>query len=573
MNRIHSFTSVIIRFSSLTLILALTLSLFSGCSGVMVTPVAPNPQELQTDVPQEILTEPSAVSDNTAEEAASGPSVPSDEGSANISYPITEEPVSLSFISTLMPNIADYLSDYNDNPYFLYLEEQTGVHIDWRLFSGSVKEEQYKLIFAAEDYSDLMFEMLSVYTGGAAAAIENEVILDLEPLLAANAPDYYALISDPANEDIRRYITLDDGSIAAVWGFSNINAPLSGTTIRKDWLDDLGEDIPVTYDDWTRILNRFKNEKGAESPLFLLSTVGNGIGGIDEFSDGFDVQAEWYVIDGEVRYGLAQDKYRGYLSLLHSWYEDGLISSDFTSYVDSSEANSLVSSGQVGLLRAGANDYKNLTAAATEEGFQLAGIPKPVEQAGDTLHFGDTRLVNKAVSITTACQTPELALQWLNYIYTEDGIVTSNYGVEGQAFEYDANGDPQYTDLIKNNPDGLTEQQARWLYCGTPLPLYSLEERNFGSYSEEGLTAITETWLSGVDSAHVYYGDLTAEESEEYSAIYSDIQTYIDENVVSFVTGNRSLDEYPEFQATLEKMGLSKALALKQAAYDRYANR
>jgi putative aldouronate transport system substrate-binding protein len=566
-----------VRITALVLVFVLLVGLFVGFrrKSAASTETASS-QETATSQETAAAQETAASQEASAEasqEALDPASVSETSVPGSVTYPLTEEPTSLSFTATIMPNVASYLSDFNDDPFFTYLEEQTGVHIDWKVISGSAKAEQYQLIFASEDYTDLIYEMLSVYTGGASAAIDDGVILDVEPLLQDYAPDYYALITDPENEDILKEITLDDGGIAGVWGFSDINAVLSGTTIRKDWLDDLGEDVPVTYDDWTRILTEFKTEEGADTPLFLMGNSTTGNGGIDEFSDGFGVQADWYVEDGQVHYGLEEDGYRDYLSLLHQWYTDGLISTDFTTYADASEINALFSSGAVGLGRAGANDYLNITAAAEDDNFQLQGIAKPVAEEGDTLHFADTRLVNKATSVTTSCEDPELALEWLNYIYTEDGIITSNYGVEDLSFVYDENGDPQYTDLIKANEEGLTEQQARWIYCGTVLPLYSIEERNFDSYSEEALEAITGTWLTSGDSDYVYHGELTAEESEEFSAVYSDIETYVEETILQFVTGEKSLDEYDEVRETLNSMGLETCLELKQAAYDRYVNR
>ncbi len=40
-------------------------------------------------------------------------------------------------------------------------------------------------------------------------------------------------------------------------------SPYAGLMIRKDWLDELGLEIPVTYDDWEIVLTKFKEEKGA----------------------------------------------------------------------------------------------------------------------------------------------------------------------------------------------------------------------------------------------------------------------------------------------------------------------
>ena len=67
------------------------------------------------------------------------------------------------------------------------------------------------------------------------------------------------------------------------------------------------------------------------------------------------------------------------------------------------------------------------------------------------------------------------------------------------------------------------------------------------------------------------YGlSLTAEESEAYSSPYNDIKTYVEENVPLFIRGDRSLDEWDDFVATLYQFGLQDCIDIYQAAFDRY---
>lgn len=40
----------------------------------------------------------------------------------------------------------------------------------------------------------------------------------------------------------------------------------------------------------------------------------------------------------------------------------------------------------------------------------------------------------------------------------------ANWGVEGVTYEVDANGNKQYTDLIVNNPEGMTATLAQFRY-------------------------------------------------------------------------------------------------------------
>lgn len=50
-----------------------------------------------------------------------------------------------------------------------------------------------------------------------------------------------------------------------------------------------------------------------------------------------------------------------------------------------------------------------------------------------------------------------------------------------------------------------------------------------------------------------------------------DIQTYVDEMAVAFVTGTTPLSEYDAYVDALNKMNLQDLLKVKQAQWDRYA--
>ena len=63
---------------------------------------------------------------------------------------------------------------------------------------------------------------------------------------------------------------------------------------------------------------------------------------------------------------------------------------------------------------------------------------------------------------------------------------------------------------------------------------------------------------------------MNVDESQEYTDLYADIETYQDENIVKFVVGDKSLDEFDDFVATLKQMGIERCVELEQAAYDRY---
>ena len=68
---------------------------------------------------------------------------------------------------------------------------------------------------------------------------------------------------------------------------------------------------------------------------------------------------------------------------------------------------------------------------------------------------------------------PELVAEFLNYGYTEEGHMLYNFGIENISYVME-DGYPRYTELITNNPDGLTMQYAMSQYMASAYGLASI---------------------------------------------------------------------------------------------------
>ena len=64
--------------------------------------------------------------------------------------------------------------------------------------------------------------------------------------------------------------------------------------------------------------------------------------------------------------------------------------------------------------------------------------------------------INGKLFITTACEEPEVAMQYVNYCYTAPGKDLVAFGVEDLTYTKDADGKIAYTDLMTKNPDGMS---------------------------------------------------------------------------------------------------------------------
>ena len=172
----------------------------------------------------------------------------------------------------------------------------------------------------------------------------------------------------------------------------------------------------------------------------------------------------------------------------------------------------------------------------------------------------------------------------LNYAYTEEGMLYWNYGDEGVSWEYDEDGVPQFTSLVKDDPDTdpMTKYNgATWGSCciqATNL-LYqknsqtAIDANNTWFYideDEEKNREITSGWRYPVGIS------FTTEESDKLDEISQNIPTFVNESYASFLTGANDINDdavWEQYQKDLESYNLSEILEIRQAAYDRYLAR
>lgn len=99
------------------------------------------------------------------------------------------------------------------------------------------------------------------------------------------------------------------GHQAAIYGFQTDDGriPKFGPVIRRDWLDDLGLDVPVTVDDYHDVLKAFQEKKGATSPYGLaadgVTTPGDMQNAYGIIVPSTNDMNGFYQMDGQVHFG------------------------------------------------------------------------------------------------------------------------------------------------------------------------------------------------------------------------------------------------------------------------------
>ncbi len=509
---------------------------------------------------------PSASEDSTASAEAGELTLPLTEDTETISVWMINDPTAM----------AKNGGDYNNNPYYKELEARTNVHIDWQVPAAQTESEQFNLLFTSGNLPDVMYynptQNVS-YKDGLDAAVDDGYFLDLTDLLPKYAPHYLEAI-EKSSENVKKAAVTDEGRYVQIYSILQTPQPsYFGYVVRQDWLDECGLSTPETFDDWENMLKTFKEKYGATAPLSTVPTwlwnLGTGMG-VYNITD-------FYQEDGKVKQALLDEpeKVREFLTLMNKWYTEGLIDPDFASETNFWGNSVLVSNDSTGVT---CTMYTIPSAAflpsMNDEDAAFSALKVPVKNQGDTVMSG--YVVPDATSswvISADCKNPELVLKWIDYMYTEEGARFGNYGVEGETYTMSDDGKPVYTDVISSNPDGLSYDEAMRLYTYEPSwpGVYYDWERELQFVSEKDFQ-MCNVW-NDFDHEATYYpsfASLNLEENAEYSDIFSDLSTYIQENLLSFVTGSKSLDEFDDFIATVNSMNLSRVVELKQSALDRF---
>lgn len=515
---------------------------------------------------------------SSASSSAAGSSTAADSANAateEFSYPMSGK--ELTYWCELNTNVSANYTNMGDTPFGQGLMERTGVTITYLHPPTGQLDEQFNLILADGDLPDIMEYTWQSYPGGPQKAIEDGNILALNDIIDQYCPNLKAYLE--AHPDVDRQCKTDEGNyymFPFVRGDDSLRVS-TGLMIRQDWLNDLGLEMPTTIDEWHDVLTAFKTEKGATAP-FAFEYTTPSLRNNWPFMSAYNTTAEFYVgDDGKIHYGPAEENYKEFLATMNQWYKEGLLDPDMpTAQLDQVSAKMTSGASGASLGWIGSRMGVWTTAAKeTDPNYDLEAAPVPTLNKGETAKMGpmDNVVVNNGgAAITTRCKDIEAAARLLDWAYSDEGHMYYNFGTEGESYTME-NGEPVYTDLILNNPDGLPIAQAMSGYIRGNYNGPFVQDVRYAQqyYTMDCQKKAQATWTVPEASEHVLPPITPSSgESEEFSAIMNEINTYRDEMTLKFILGTESLDNFDKFVDTMNQMNLKRAIEIENSALDRY---
>lgn len=543
--------------STISLLLSLTIlsTMLQGCSSSSTTTTA----AAVTSSEKTENTETTKLEENKPEYPETG------------TYPIPgADGITLTYWRPWTSGISQYFNDYGETPVYQAIAERTGVNIEFIHPTIGEEKNQFNLMVASGQFPDIMTQgnmsVLEYYPGGPVASVEDGLCIDLTPYLQEYAPDFYNVIT--SNESLYRDITDNDGKISAFTTIKDLTPSWVRPVIRTEDLDKYADGkIPETLDEYEVIFEKMKAD--GKTGIIIEANGYNSL-----LMQSFDVAQGLHLdSNGQVVFGQTQSGFKQYLELLRNWYEKGYLYKDFMTLTKVGDRDTVFYEGDVCFyIRAVGVIYSN----SLTNDYKWNALPFPRVEKGQSLHMdapASTLLENAPTSVSTTCKYPEIAIQYLNYLYCEEGAELANWGVP-EAWD-EVNGERIYNDYMMKNEDyGIaTTRMILRLHTGIP----KLGEADVicdpETIKDETVLAYRNMYSDDttIDCSMVLPNiRLTPEENAERAKILTDINTYTDEMVLKFITGAVPMSDWDSYVAQIESMNVARAVELTQTAYENY---
>ncbi len=502
----------------------------------------------------------------------------------NGSYPIVEEPVTLSVLAPA----STYVEDYSTNDFTKYYEKKTNVKIDWQIISGELAQK-LNVIVASGNYPDV-FLNCGIKKPAQAQYGRDGIIIPLNDLIEKHTVNIKKVLDE--NEYLKKQYTAPDGNIYGLGASSfAYHARTSNKLwVYEPWLEKSGMEMPETTEDFKNFLIKVRdgdfngNGKKDEIPFLGLGTrdtvkfIMNSFTYMDDYMD-----FEFFVENGKVIYSPTTDGFKEGLKYIQDLYKEGLIAKD-SFVIDRQQRTAIVENQEYPLVACcPALWYGQFTVnnGGTGRFAEFTAVPPLTGPSGRKATAMRQPLIDgQKFSISASCEYPEVAIRWVDRFFCEEGFLEAESGQEGVGWRKAKDGEKnifgqpaKYVDLA--GEFGET-QNKHWVQL---VPEHRKDEDEFAFASDDTTGQSLEARLYKESQKYEPYiedktlPDMFYDESvmNEYSTLKTNIYNETYRMVADMILGDKDIDsQWDGYISTLEKQGLKRYTEIQQETYDKY---
>lgn len=380
-----------------------------------------------------------------------------------------------------------------DNPVAKAITEATGVTLDvsYPVASQGDAKEDVALMIANDEYPDMIYAK-----GSATDLYQAGALIDMTDLIEKYGPNIKKMYG--AEMEKLKWSQDDPGIYQLSYAGVNQKTLTTGGSCQIQWaaLKENDYKYPKTLDEYEKMIKSYlaahpKTEDGLDMIGITMSasdwnwmiTLGNPAGLI---ADASPDNGQW-IIDDEynVHYKHVTDEEKEYFKWLCRMYNEGILDPNFATQTDD-DYIAKVASGRVVAITDAEWHYSQCEATLVADGKvdqTYVGLPVTLreDQVEKALLYQGTT-VGWGIGITKSCEDPVRAIKFLDYLCSDEGQILYHWGIEGENYFLDDNGQPYRTDeevaKAQSDPD-YAKNTGIDNYTG--FPIYGT-----GSYSEDG---------------------------------------------------------------------------------------
>ncbi|MGM1048741.1 MAG: sugar ABC transporter substrate-binding protein [Bacillota bacterium] len=376
------------------------------------------------------------------------------------------------------------------------------------------------------------------------------------------AEKYDPYFNKVAAQDTINWFQLKDGKTYGYPNYSNTqqdydsgNIPAkTAFIIRKDVYEALGKPTMGTPEQFQAVLGDIKKQFPALIP-FGFNSVGQGTGSLgDALQDFIGVPLE-DENGGFYNRNLDED-YLAWVKTLNSVYRSGAISDD--SFADDGTAfEEKVKAGKYAtmLLDGTPQQGGNLQSFFSgNKGKEYIAIDGPQSTVGNAPTLNQSGITGWMISfITKNNADPAKSIQLFTYLLSEEGQMLMNYGIEGETYQVNSDGEvellPAVKDLQLNNPDTFKKdyRMGEFMFFG-----HDRHKALSGDAFPDAIKQLQE-WGKGKLKPHFILENIKPDQGTPEARALSAIDTKWNSTLVSMVRAKddagleSALNEYKTF--------------------------
>ena len=215
-----------------------------------------------------------------------------------------------------------------------------------------------------------------------------------------------------------------DGKIYAIPQAGTGTYASASLVVRKDWLDELGLQIPTNRDELYEVLKAFKEKKNV-IPLVWYGSV------LPEIASTFGIYNSWDIVDGQLYNQAEHPRMKEYLAYMKKLYTEGLIDAEWPINTGTTSIEKFTS-GKAAMMRLAWWSAPSVV-SALERNFpdaELATLPFLTDENGKA-GVGINTGITYFIAIPKWAPNKEHAMNYMNMKFEEDIFKELVIGQEG----------------------------------------------------------------------------------------------------------------------------------------------